>query len=159
MEKGDKGSTLTRMDVSGWMFLLVTAYSGCPGQTAVKWLLLLLYSTVWAFAFSALMLLAWRQEGHPACKKLSGGVLAWLSVWSEVQTCIRPSWYHCHSLSPASVKSRLVLQSAVKRACIQQCMTNNQNAPVLIGYMDNSAKCKFMHIVTKVIHHTNVHSF
>jgi len=28
------------------------------------------------------------QEGHPACKKLSGGVLAWLSVWSEVQTCI-----------------------------------------------------------------------
>ena len=28
---------------------------------------------------------------HPACKKLSGGVLAWLSVWSEVQTCIWPS--------------------------------------------------------------------
>jgi len=32
-----------------------------------------------------------RQEGHPACKKLSGGVLAWLSAWGEVQTCIRPS--------------------------------------------------------------------
>ena len=32
-----------------------------------------------------------RQEGHPACKKLSGGVLAWLSVWSEVQTGIWPS--------------------------------------------------------------------
>jgi len=32
-----------------------------------------------------------RQEGHPACKKLSGGVLAWLSVFSEVQTCIWPS--------------------------------------------------------------------
>jgi len=31
------------------------------------------------------MLLVGRQEGHPACKKLSGGVLAWLSVWSEVQ--------------------------------------------------------------------------
>ena len=39
-------------------------------------------------AFSALTLLVGRQEGHPACKKLSGGVLAWLSVWSEVQTCI-----------------------------------------------------------------------
>ena len=37
---------------------------------------------------SALTLLVGRQEGHPACKKLSGGVLAWLSVWSEVQTCI-----------------------------------------------------------------------
>ena len=36
-------------------------------------------------------------------------VLAWLSVWSEMQTCIWPSWCHCHSLSLASVKSRLVL--------------------------------------------------
>jgi len=33
-------------------------------------------------------LLVGQQEGHPACKKLSGGVLAWLSIWSEVQTCI-----------------------------------------------------------------------
>jgi len=31
-------------------------------------------------AFSALTLLVGRQEGHQACKKLSGGVLAWLSV-------------------------------------------------------------------------------
>ena len=46
-----------------------------------------LYAVV---AFSALMLLVGRQEGNPACKKLSGGVLAWLSVWSEVQTCIWP---------------------------------------------------------------------
>jgi len=40
------------------------------------------------FAFSAFTLLVARQEGHPACKKQSGGVLAWLSVWSKVQTCI-----------------------------------------------------------------------
>jgi len=34
-------------------------------------------------AFSALMLLVGRQEGHPACKKnLTGVVLVWLSVWS-----------------------------------------------------------------------------
>jgi len=40
-------------------------------------------------AFSALTLLVGWQEGHPACKKLSGGgVLAWLSGWSKVQTCI-----------------------------------------------------------------------
>ena len=38
-------------------------------------------------AFSALTLVG-RQEGHPACKKLSGEVLAWLSVCSKVQTCI-----------------------------------------------------------------------
>jgi len=46
--------------------------------------------TTWQ-PFSALALLVGRQEGHPACKKLSGGVLAWLSLWSEVQTCIWPS--------------------------------------------------------------------
>jgi len=33
-------------------------------------------------AFSAWTLLVGRQGGHPACKKLSVGVLAWLSVWS-----------------------------------------------------------------------------
>jgi len=43
------------------------------------------------YAFSALTLLVGRQEGHPACKKLSGEVLAWLSVRCEVQTCIWPS--------------------------------------------------------------------
>jgi len=85
-------------------------------------------------AFSALTLLVGRQEGHPACKKLSGGVLAWLSVWSEVQTCIWSSSCHCHSLSLASVKSRLVLpfwywltqvvpdKWAVKRVCVCVCV-------------------------------------
>jgi len=55
------------------------------------------------------MLLDGQQEGHPACKKLSGRVLAWLSVWGEVQICIWPSWCHCHLLSLALAQSRLVL--------------------------------------------------
>ena len=59
------------------------------------------YSSLLQIAWSALTLLVGRQEGHPACKKLSGGVLAWLSVWIEVQTCIWPSRCHCHSLSLA----------------------------------------------------------
>jgi len=50
-----------------------------------------LISLIDATAFSALTLLVGWQEEHPACKKLSGGVLAWLSVWSEMQTCIWPS--------------------------------------------------------------------
>jgi len=37
------------------------------------------------FAFSALTPLVGRQTEHLACKKLSDEVLAWLSVWSEVQ--------------------------------------------------------------------------
>ena len=63
---------------------------------------------------------------------LSGGVVVWLSVWSAMQTCIRPSWCHCHSLSLASVNSRLVLpfwyrltwvvpeKRAVKRVCVKR---------------------------------------
>jgi len=43
-------------------------------------------------AFSAMTLLVGRQERHPACRKLSGGVLAWLSVWSEVLFCS----FACH---------------------------------------------------------------
>ena len=74
-------------------------------------------SVLW-LAFRALTLLVGRQEGHPACKKLSGGVLAWLSVWSEVQTCIWPSWCHCHSLSLAPVKSRLVLPFWYRLTCV-----------------------------------------
>jgi len=35
-----------------------------------------------ALAFSALTLLVGQQEGHPACKKVSGGMLAWLSEMS-----------------------------------------------------------------------------
>ena len=61
--------------------------------------------------------------------KLSGGVPEWLPVWSEVQTCIWPSWCHCYSLSLASVKSRLVLplwyqlirgKRAIKRVCVSR---------------------------------------
>jgi len=42
-------------------------------------------------AFNALTLLVGQQEGHPACKKLSDRMLAWLCVWVKVQICIWPS--------------------------------------------------------------------
>ena len=44
-------------------------------------------------AFSALALSVGRHEEHPACKKFSDEVLAWLSVCSKVQMiCIWSSW-------------------------------------------------------------------
>jgi len=61
------------------------------------------------------MLLVGRREGHPACKKLTGGVLAWLSVWSEVQTAHSPAdatATHCLLLSGSP------RQRAVKRVCV-----------------------------------------
>jgi len=35
---------------------------------------------LYLIAFSALTLLVGRQEGHPACIKLSGGMLEWFCV-------------------------------------------------------------------------------
>ena len=49
-------------------------------------------------------------QNHKVCSDiLLQIVVTWLSVWSDVQTCIWPSWRHCHSLSLASVKSTLAL--------------------------------------------------
>ena len=81
--------------------LVFCKYSTMPSSSFVQYLKTIHYSCASArvaqsnyilmCAFSALtMLVGWR-DGHPACIKLSGGVLAWLSVWSEVQTCILSS--------------------------------------------------------------------
>jgi len=78
------------------LYVVVNCSSGLTGtrseQLAERGLsVIMLRINTASFAFSALTLLVGRQEGHAACKKLSGGVLAWLSVWSEVQTCTWPS--------------------------------------------------------------------
>jgi len=93
MEEVDKGCPMIRIGVSGGIFLLELAHPGSPRQTAVKRLCVkaALYIQCLFNHFSALTLLVGQQEEHPACKKLRGGALAWLSVWSEVQTCIQPS--------------------------------------------------------------------
>jgi len=70
-----------------------------------------------------------------------GGVLAWLSDWSEVQTCIWPSTYHCYSLSLASVKSRLFLpfwywltrvvpDKGPLNRCVCVCVTDSMDSPL-----------------------------
>jgi len=53
------------------------------------------------------MLLVRWQEEHLACK-MSGGMLAWLSVWGKVQICICPADATATSVSCSS-KSKLVL--------------------------------------------------
>jgi len=99
----------TTMAFRRWPMTNLPRFETRCARCCLLFLLLIIRPHSIAFAFSASTLLVGRQEGHLACKKLSGGVLAWLSVWSEVRTCIQPSWCHCHSLFLASVKSRLVL--------------------------------------------------
>jgi len=97
--------------LGGISLIAIGTSQSCSARADIASDVALWFTFVWLVAHVlvyALTLLVGRQEGHPACKKLTGGVLAWLSVWSEVQTCIWPSCSHCHSLSLASVKSRLV---------------------------------------------------
>ena len=97
------------------------------------------------------MLLVGWQEGRPACEKLSGGVLAWLSVWSKMQTCISPIGFHCHSLSLASVKSRLVLPFWYRLTrvvpdkgplngcvCVCVCVSSSVHASVVVVHLSAS---------------------
>jgi len=89
-------------------------------------------STKVLFAFSALTLLFGRQEGHVACKKLSGGMQEWLCVWVKVQVCIWLSWCYCHSLSLAPVnpvwcRLSLVVPDKIQEgpktvACVCMCV-------------------------------------
>ena len=60
------------------------------------------------------------RKGIRPVKKQSGGVLAWLSVWSTVQTCIWPDWCHCHSLSLVSQKKVCVCQGYYQVSVILQ---------------------------------------
>jgi len=80
------------------------------------------------------MLLVGRQEGHPACKKLSGGMLAWLSDWNRgsglhmVQRMPLPLTVSCFSkiqigfslLVPAHPGSPG--QRAIKWVCVCVCI-------------------------------------
>jgi len=60
------------------------------------------------------------RKGIRPVNKPSGGVLVWLSVWSKVQSCIRPSRCHCRSLSLAAVPAHPGSpgKRAVKRVCV-----------------------------------------
>jgi len=51
----------------------------------------LYYKNLISYRISALTLLVGRQEGHPACKKPSGGVLAWLSLWARCRFAYGPA--------------------------------------------------------------------
>ena len=94
---------------------------------------LFLCPCVWAcYVMPSVLWCCWLggRKGIRPVKKLSGGVPAWLYVWSEVQTCIWPSGCHCHSLSLCFSKIQIGFtflvpahlgspgQRAIKRVCV-----------------------------------------
>jgi len=104
------------------------------------------------FTFSALMMLVGRQEGHPARKNSSNEVLAWLSVWSEVQMiCIWSGWCHCHPIISASENPERFIflvpaypgspgKKAVKRLC------------VCVFYLHHRKNCQLLEPVSYTVH-------
>ena len=71
-------------------------------------------------------------------------------IWSEVQTCTQLSWCHCHSLSLASVKSRLVFTFLVpahpgspgKRAVKCVCVNSTINTELFTMYCRKTVYCE-----------------
>ena len=93
-----------RNDNTLWLFANNSLQDGLLHVTCV-----ILFSAL--CAFSALTLLVGWQEGHPACKKTErwgAGVVICLERGADLHMA-QLIWCHCHSLSLASVKSRLVL--------------------------------------------------
>jgi len=87
---------------------LVPTHPGSPGQRADKRMCVYtVYHSV--FYRPDALPVAQPTESKHWREVLGGGVLAWLSVWSKMQTCIWPSWCHCYTLSLATAKSTLVL--------------------------------------------------
>jgi len=78
----DAAASVDILCVNGDQWVVVTCVAGTVTVSALRYLVILLILCYLNSAFSALTLLVGRQEGHPACKKLSGGVTAWLScIW------------------------------------------------------------------------------
>ena len=109
MEKDDKESTMIWMGVSGWMFLLVPAYPGCPGSKAVKRSLLFKLLTVYLY-FVVFYLAAFKR--HYAlrlaiapeffyCSYMCLFYVCALSCWNKICICMYVVWVAL----PASVPS------------------------------------------------------
>jgi len=107
---------------------LVRTFLNCTHEQQSQATHFSLSSMETASAFSALMLLVGRQEGHPACKKQSGWVLVWLSDLHMAQLMPMPLTVSCFSkiqigftfLVPAHLGSPG--KRAIKRVCVCVCV-------------------------------------
>jgi len=113
-------------------FVGALAYADCvvliaPSASAMRSMPAICDS--FATDYCALTLLVGRQEGYAACKNLSGGVLAWLSVYGvRCRLAYGPAdatATHCL----ASLKSRFVLPfwyrlTRVSHGCVCVCNVN-----------------------------------
>jgi len=130
MEKDDKGSTMIRMGVSGWMFLLVPAYPGCPGSKAVKRSLLLLllpdflsgFALVWVSSF-----------GFDNCHRICIHRVCIRYNW-YFNVVLLTTWYCCADISQRSSSS---CQSSNKSALFRQFQQKADEAGLVVFVLSN----------------------
>jgi len=63
----------------------------------------------------------WVQEGHPACKKLNGGMLAWLCLGRDADLHMAqliPTATHCHLLQEIQIGFTFLV--TVQQLCTKQ---------------------------------------
>ena len=158
MEKGDKGSTLTRMGVSGWMFLMVPTCPCCPGQMAVKWSLLLLLSTNF-FQFSGTYL----EVGFVLCSfHFFYQVMSFYNIW-PVQKTVKPLVVSCCHFAGAMSMCYLKIDRNMFETTLNKLNEFYADAEALSArtYCENCFACLTAYIIylcmdthyEKVLHH------
>ena len=96
MEEADKDWMMIRM-VGGWVFLLVLAHPGSPGQRAVKWLLLLLFCCVQYSSMKQEWILV-SNSHYKWCAILPSKLSSWTRQ-DSVHQVIVPDWCQCSEFS------------------------------------------------------------
>ena len=131
MEKDDKGSTMIRMGVSGWMFLLVPAYPGCQGSKAVKRSLLYLEAGQWRtlkdprHLFHLSRVIA---HSSLACLSHARREMEILRTFSNPRTI--PILHHCRNLE-ISVQVPKLTSLHVSRSSVSLLQTAMQLMPLV----------------------------
>jgi len=99
--------SISRYVHSIWMNQITQVIASLPARHAVyiHTMHCIVYMCICLQCLQCFHTVGWAVGRASGLKKLSGRVLAWLSVWSTVQTCIWPSWCHSHPLVPAHLGS------------------------------------------------------
>jgi len=90
----------------------------------------------------------WASGRASSCKKMSGEVLAWLSVWSVVQIiCIWSSWCHCHPVISCFIKIQIGLAflvpaypGVVEKGLLNKCLDDNARV-LCVVYRRRLCRC------------------
>jgi len=110
--------------------------------------IVLLFSCGWLCGWSVMPSVLWHSclGGRNGIRpvKLSGEVLAWLFVWSEVQTiCIWSSWCHCHPIiSCSKIQNGLPFWCGLNQVVLEKSPLNGCSSSAVVAHVDDLTESK-----------------